>query len=102
MAAMASRESGCVSVTGVFIIEELTQHIQFHVHSDLPSGGSLIWTASAPRFLGASEAYAHPRHAEVTLHFRASSRPSPARPGAGEPRRDPELLPESALMWPRA
>ena len=68
LAAMASRETGCITVTEVAVVEWPTQHVQFHVHTDPPSGGSLIWTASAHRFTLA-ETYAHPHASEVTLAF---------------------------------
>lgn len=69
LAAMASRESGCVTVTDVFVIEEPTQHIQFHVHTDPPSGGTLTWSVATPRFPALTENHAHPRHPEVALIF---------------------------------
>src|SRR5918996_4727184 len=68
MAAMASRESGCVTVTEVFALDDPVPHVQFHVLSDPPSGGILTWTTAAPRF-PASELYPHPRHGEVLLRF---------------------------------
>jgi hypothetical protein len=67
-AAMASRETGCVTVTEVVVVEQPTQHIQFHMHTDPPSGGSLIWTASGHRF-ALGETYPHPRASEVSLAF---------------------------------
>jgi hypothetical protein len=44
MAAMVSRESGCVTVTEVFALDDPVPHVQFHVLSDPPSGGVLTGT----------------------------------------------------------
>jgi hypothetical protein len=68
MAAMASRESGCVTVTEVFALNDPAPHVQFHALSDPPSGGILTWTNAVHRF-PASEIYPHPRHGKVTLRF---------------------------------
>jgi hypothetical protein len=68
MAAMASRESGCVTVTEVYALHDPVPHVQFYVLSDPPSGGILTWTNAAHRF-PASEIYPHPRRGEVLLRF---------------------------------
>jgi hypothetical protein len=47
LAAMASRETGCVTLTEVFQLDDPIEHYQFHVHTDPPSGGSIGWTLTA-------------------------------------------------------
>ncbi len=71
VAAMASRDTGCITMTDVSVVEQPTPHIQFHVLSDPPSGASLQWTAASAVLSGGQpkENYVHSRHPEVTLSF---------------------------------
>jgi hypothetical protein len=71
VAAMASRDTDCTTVTEVYRDEQPTPHIQFHVLSDSPSGAALQWTAASDALSGGKrkENYLHPRHPEVTLSF---------------------------------
>jgi hypothetical protein len=71
VAAMAFRDSGCLTVTEVYRVEQPTPHIQFHVLSDPPSGAVLQWTAASSILAGdrLQENYVHSRHPEVTLSF---------------------------------
>jgi hypothetical protein len=72
MAAMASRDTGCITVTDVYRVDEPTPHVQFHVLSDPPSGAVLQWIAASSVLAGGrqQENYGHPRHPEVSLSFR--------------------------------
>jgi hypothetical protein len=69
LAAMADRESGCLSEGEVSRVDAPSPHFQFSVQSDPPSGGWPGWTPSLERFPSLEETYAHPRQPAVTLAF---------------------------------
>jgi hypothetical protein len=99
LAAMADRQSGCLSVVEGSRVDAPTPHLQFSVQADPPGGGWPGWTPSLEHFLSLGETHAHPRQPAVTLALASLTDDLPQHGrGASESGRDRRLLRERALI----